>query len=461
MINQVLSQTCRYGFSYEISSNPHWGKDKIVITSVYPRSPAERAGIKPFDIIEAVEGVEISDSILDDIEPFLNPKGKELVELTIKNFSADHKKVKIKKECHSTYGISEDQLASAFAMYAVEENQERFFTCPYITNNTQDPVDYSDFKSFAFSGDMNSQPDLAKKIMGYIKKELTFKGLKYDENNPDLIVQINYSFGKNPGFKPARQRVTQKDSDKRYSYRYDIAKDKMLEVPFLAPGVIEAEAAYMLKTGLKLEDRKIKPGRVIWECEATELLNETYSIQEFAAVNIPLMCMQFPYTKYGRNVQFRLSRKKFNYLGINYNMENIAEVESVDLYSPAAKAGIRPSDRIDEINGKGLDKTVQQLSAQYRVFIEETMNLRDPGTRFTDVGGFPNCMNWDITKYPKVAKEFNKKKNLAVFSYLFLFEPFINPAGEENCNIKLHRGKEKLEFNIIPEVRTSNTVAVE
>ncbi|MDR0835249.1 MAG: PDZ domain-containing protein, partial [Tannerella sp.] len=142
-ISTVLSQTCRYGFSYEISNNSHWGKDKIIITSVYPKSPAERAGIKPFDIIEAVEGVHITDSILDDIEPFLNPKGKEIVELTIKNFSSVDKKVKIKKECYSAYGISEEQLASAFAMYAVEDNQERFFTCPFITSNTQEAVDYS------------------------------------------------------------------------------------------------------------------------------------------------------------------------------------------------------------------------------------------------------------------------------------------------------------------------------
>ena len=27
-------QSCRYGFSFEISNDPHWGKDKPVITSV-------------------------------------------------------------------------------------------------------------------------------------------------------------------------------------------------------------------------------------------------------------------------------------------------------------------------------------------------------------------------------------------------------------------------------------------
>jgi hypothetical protein len=461
-MNAVLSQTCRYGFSYETSNNPHWGKDKIVITSVYPKSPAERAGIKPFDIIEAVEGVQITDSILDDIEPFLNPKGKEIVELTIKNFNSGNKNVKIKKECHSAYGISEEQLASAFAMYAVEDNHERFFTCPYITNNTQDPVDYSAFQSFAFFGGMDGQPDLAKRIMEYIKKELIAKGLKYNEASPDLVVQIHYSFNKNPNFKPVQSRGARKeDTDKSYAYRYDITKDKISEFPFLTPGTREAEAAYTLKLGLKLEDKKIREGRIIWECDAIELLNEAYSVQEFAAVNIPLMCMQFPYTKYSRNVQFRLSRKKFGYTGIHYNIENISEVESVDAYSPAAKAGIRPYDKIDEINNKGLDKTTQQISAQYRTFVEKTMKLRDPKTRFTDANGFPNCMNWDVLKYPKVMKEFGKKKNLTVFSYLFSYAPFINPSGNANCTIGLRRDKDKLEFNVLPEIRVLNTIAVE
>jgi hypothetical protein len=458
----VLSQTCRYGFSYEISNNPHWGKDKIVITSVYPKSPAERAGIKPFDIIEAIGNVYITDSILDDIEPFLNPKGIEIAELTIKNFNSDNKKVKIKKECYSAYGISEEQLASAFAMYAVEDNQERFFTCPYITINTQDPVDYSVFKSFAFFGDVDNQPDLAKKIMGYIKKELIAKGLKYNENDPDLILQFSYSFNKNPHYRPSPSRVApNKNINKNYAYRYDITKDKISEFPFLTPGTIEAEAAYTLKFGLKLEDKKIKEGRIIWECESTELLNETYSVLEFAAVNIPLMFLQFPYTKYGHNVQFRLSRKKFNYTGIRYNIENISEVESVDAYSPAAKSGVHPHDIIDEINDKELNKTSQQLSARYRDFIKKTMKLRDPRTQFRDANGFPDCMNWDVLKYSKVMKEFDKKKNLTVFSYLFSYKPFISPSKNANCAIRLHRGKEKLEFIFAPEIRISNTITIE
>ena len=36
---------CRLGITYDISQSDHWGKNKPVITSVIPYSPAELAGV--------------------------------------------------------------------------------------------------------------------------------------------------------------------------------------------------------------------------------------------------------------------------------------------------------------------------------------------------------------------------------------------------------------------------------
>jgi hypothetical protein len=459
---QAQDVSCRYGFSYEISNDPHWGKNKPVITSVYPNSPAERAGIHPCDIIEAVEGVPVTDDVLDDIYLFLNPEGKEIVELTIKNFVSDERKIKIRKECRDSRSLSEEQLATAFALYAAEYTHERLFSCPFTTTRTDDDVDFSLFKSFDFSGENGSQPEPAKKIHDLIKKELMKRKMKYDPVNPDLIIQIYYSFNKNPNYKPKAPRKSGRDDDASYIYRYDMTRDRMTKLPFLPPGTVETEAEYILKLGFRFEDRRLEKGRIIWECEADELMNEPYSLENFAFIHIPLMCMQFPYMKYGRNVQFRLSKKKYNYTGINYSIDNISEVASVDPRSPAAGAGIRPLDRIDAIEDRRMDRTSQQLTAAYHRFIYSTLKLRDASTRFTDANGFPDCMYWDELRYPQVAKEFqNSRKNLTVFSYLFKYAPFINPAGNNTCTFKLRRGKEKLEFTLRPEIRTENTIAVE
>ena len=458
--------TCRYGFSYEISNSPHWGENKPVITSVYPNSPAERAGIKPYDIIDAVEGVPVTEDVLDDIHLFLNPEGKDIVELTIKNFEENARKVKVNKECKSNLSLSEAQLATAFAMYAVEYTHERLFSCPFVTTQTKEAVDFSQFKTFDFFAVNENQPEIAKKINDAIKRELTNRGLKHSPAiEPDLLVQIFYSFNKNPNYKPKTTSQANKNKDANdnygYVYRYDIKRDRMVKLPFLPPSTIETEAEYILKLGFRLEDRKLQIGRIIWECEANELLNESYSLEDFAFIHIPLMAMQFPYMKYGRNVQYRLSKMKYNYTGVNYNIDNISEIASVDPYSPAAKAGIIPYDKIDAIEDKRMDRTSQQYSAAYRQFLVNTLNLRDEKTRFVDANGFPDCMYWDEFKYPQVTKAFNNKKNLTTFSYLFKHASFINPSGNSTCSFKLRRGKEKLEFILRPEVRSEITVVVE
>ncbi len=460
-IGQAQDLSCRYGFSYEISNDPHWGRNKPVITGVFPNSPAERAGIKPYDIIEAVDGVPVSEKVLDDIYLFLNPKGKDMVEFTIKNFSYNNKKIKVKKECSSSSSISEEQLATAFAMYAVEYTYDRFFTCPFITTQTKDPVDFSVFKSFDFTDSGHGQPDLAKKINAYIKKELTSRGLKHDRVNPDLMVQIFYSFNKNPNFKPSHVQNDENEKNAPGTYRYDIKKKRMSKFPFLPTNTIETDAEYILKFGFRLEDRKLINGRIIWECEANELMNDSYPLENFVAVHIPLMSMQFPYMKYGRNARFRISKKKYNYTGINYSIENLSEVASVDPNSPAAKAGIRPFDKITQIEGKRMDRTSEQFTLAYRKFLVNTLNLRNENTRFVDANGFPDCMHWSESKYPLVTKAFDHKKNLTAFAYLYHFAPFINPSGNKTCSFKLKRDKEKLEFILSPVIRSESTIAVE
>lgn len=462
---KAQERSCRYGFSFEISNDPHWGKNRPVITCVYPDSPAERAGILPYDIIEAVEGTPVTDDVLDDIYLFLNPEGKEVVELTVKNFVSDGRKIKVEKACKSAYSISESELATAFAMYAVEYTHERLFTCPFTTTRTKEEVDFSAFKSFAFAGESDSQPETAKKIIGLIKKEFMKRQMKYDQANPDLIVRIYYSFNRNPNYKPKKSRrageEAKTEGDPAGVYRYDITRDRMTKFPFLPPDAVESEAQYLLKLGFRLEDRILTPGRLIWECEANELLDETYSLENFAFSHIPLMCMQFPYMKYGRNVQFRISKKKYNYTGINYNIDNIAEIASVDPNSPADDAGILPFDKIDAIEDQRMDRTSQQFTAAYRQFLFHTLKLRDESVRFVDANGFPDCMYWDEFKYPQVAKVFKEKKYLTAFSYLFKYAPFINPSGNNTCFIKLRRGKEKLKLVLRPEIRTENTIAVE
>ena len=73
---------CRLGITYDISQSDHWGKNKPVITSVIPYSPAELAGVKTNDIIIAIDGVQTTDISSEEIGEMLNPAGKNEVLLT-------------------------------------------------------------------------------------------------------------------------------------------------------------------------------------------------------------------------------------------------------------------------------------------------------------------------------------------------------------------------------------------
>jgi hypothetical protein len=232
----------------------------------------------------------------------------------------------------------------------------------------------------------------------------------------------------------------------------------MEKLPCLPVDTKESDAEYVLILGFRIEDSQTR--RTVWECESHEWMHKRYPIENFASIHIPLMCMQFPYLKYGRNVQYRLSRKKYFYTGINYGIDNLSEVVSVDPQSPAAKAGIRPADRIDAIADKRFDRTATQFTSAYHKFITKTRHLRNESARFVDARGF-GCTYWDEWKYPLIVNEFNKKKYLTAFAYLYGYAPFIDPSGGNAYSFKLRRGAEKLSLVVCPEIRSEILLTIE
>ena len=227
-----------------------------------------------------------------------------------------------------------------------------------------------------------------------------------------------------------------------------------------APAAAEAEAEYLLQFGIRIIDQKDIPGRVLWECEANELLEDSYRLDEYARVHVPLMCMQYPYTKYGRNVPFKVSKKTYNYTGISYDIDKLDQVVDVDRNSPAYAAGIRPRDIIEKIGRHKMDHSAEEFSSAYKRFITNTMQYRDPKTMFTDANGFKYCMFWDVFKYPQIADASQSSDYLPAFSYLYYFAPYINPSGNNACTFNIKRGKTKLEVIIRPTIRSEVTVEI-
>ncbi|MDR2041423.1 MAG: DUF4136 domain-containing protein [Tannerella sp.] len=453
---QQTDRNCRLGFSYEFSSNAHWGKDRPVIMKVYPKSPAELAGILQNDVIEQINGLNVKDLSPDDVDSLLTASESLEIELTVSNFSNAARRVPLTKECYSSLALNESQLAEAFAMYSVERTHNRLFICPFVTTTTEDSIDFSRFTSFDFTvSEDSANAKIEKTLNETLKAELTAKGLQYNTLKPDFLVHTYYIYRENPNFR----RKSKETEAQAPVFRYDITRDRVTKFPFYPSSTPESEAEYLLQLGVRFIDRRFIPGRVLWECEANELMSAPFAINEYALIHIPLMCMQFPYVKYSRNAQFILTKKAYHYTGLSYNINRLNEIAAVDPVSPAWEAGIRPRDLVEQIENKRMDHTAAEFTAAYHRFITHTLKFRDKGTRFTDANGFTDCMYWDPARATQIAKAFNDdKRYLTAFSYLYGFEPHLNRSGNTSCTFVIRRDGEKRQFTLRPIFYSEKTI---
>ncbi|MDR2139041.1 MAG: DUF4136 domain-containing protein [Tannerella sp.] len=453
---QQTDMNCRLGFSYEFSNNPHWGMNRPVIMKVYPKSPAEMGGILQNDVIEQINGLNVTDLSPDDVDSLLTASETREIELVVSNFSSAARRVPLMKECYSDIALNESQLAEAFAMYSVERTHSRLFICPFVTTATEDSVDFARFKSFDFTvSEDSSNAGIEVTLNETLKAELTARGLRHNTLKPDFLVHTYYTYRENPNFR----RKSKETEEQAPVFRYDITRDKVTKFPFYPSSTPESEAEYLLQLGVRFIDRRFIPGRILWECEANELMSAPYALNEYALIHLPLMCMQFPYIKYNRNAQFILTKKAYNYTGLSYSIHRLSEIAAVDPVSPAWTAGIRPRDVVELIENKRMDHTAAEFTAAYHRFLANTVKYRDRTTRFTDANGFPDCMYWDPAGADRIAKAFDDdKRYLTAFAYLYAFEPYINRLGNTSCTFVIRRNGEKMQLTLRPVFYSEKTI---
>ncbi len=287
---QNQAQECNLGFSYNISSHYYWGFSKPVVTSVHIDSPAEKAGLKINDIIERINGIPTIGHYSGNISVMLQEN--RFINLTISNLEHKNKELTFSKDCSLMDAVNEKQMASNFSSYSLGNIQEKILTYPFKTAVQECPqIDYLNYKTFGF--EKNNPDDFPN---NQIKTILEKRGLTYSERRPDLYVSTNYlSEGAEQLF--------------------------MLAINFIDPKYSTEETPY-----------------IVWQCRADD------------KVNIPLMLMQYPYPQTFENVQFRQIKKRYNYTGINYDINDFRKIVYVDPVSPAAQAGIKTGDVILKIN---------------------------------------------------------------------------------------------------------------
>ena len=450
---------CRAGFAFEISNNPNWGNGEPIVINLTPGSPAERAGLKLNDIILEVNNKGTYLKPHHTIKAWLLDNDRSDIEISIRNLETDFKTIIIEKDCRSRNGIDESKLASVFAFYSLEDVQNRTFHIPMNITTNPDAV-FSDYRTYDFAPVSETAPDIDLRISGIFERMLKKRGLKRDTENPDFIIQTFYSYQNNPAYKSNSQNLNEDVAN----WRFDIEKNQMVKLPLYSPTqVVENDKVpYILEFGYRFYDRKyIDPGKMvqIWECEVKERVKSNYGLENYLETNLPLILLKYPYPGSFNLATYEVNFLQYNYTGLNYNIDNISEVDYVDPRSPAAEAGIRRGDIIKSIQGVKFDNNLKALTNSYRRFINETTDLRNPNTRYTDTNGYKDCMFWEVGEYNQVSKILNKKSFRTVFTYLFNFNQYVDWETPRTLSVEIERAKERINFEITPKVYKSAQIS--
>ncbi len=408
-------------------------------------SPAAKAGLKMNDIIERIGGIPVEGHYSESILAMLQEE--KFIKLTVSNIGYKNKEITFSKDCDLLDAINEKQMISAFSFYSLEDVQERTFACPFKTTVKQNQeINFLNYKTFGFEKD---SPRTDNYLNNLIKTVLEKKGFIYSAVKPDLYISIVYSYRKNEDY------ILSDNKEKLpLEWRYNINTKMFDKLPiYYNPLIHERNAEQFLTFTIRFTDPKYlaeKEPLTVWECTANESLAGAYPIKIYADVNIPLMLMQYPYPQTFEKARFHYFKKKYNYTGINYDMDNFQKIIYVDPVSPASQAGIEAGDMIQKINEIKTVGSPQKLSSNYRRFIDQTMSFRDEKTKYTDINGYDKCMFWDVFSYPKVEEEIKKPEYSSVFSYLFNFEPYINMLSTNIISFDLKREKQQLNIQVEP-----------
>ena len=444
---------CRLGFTFEMSQQNSWGQNKPIVLSVQPLSPADAAGLKVNDIIEAINDAPTEGQMFQIITEWIQNASSEQTKLTVSNLQYRNKELTIHKDCKLVNAINEKDLANSYSFYSLENIQERSFECPFKTTaNTE--ANLINYHTFTFMAIDEKNQTLENIINEEIKRSLELKGLKYtSDTDADIIVHTYYSYNNNLNY----AGIINVD---KYpvACRYNVHTSSMENLPiYYHPLINQKQSPYLLNLGIRLIDKKRSANEnlyIVWECEANEMLREDYRLEAYSKFHVPLMLMQYPYPQTTNVARFRLNQMKYNYTGLSYNINQLVEIIDVDRFSPAYQASIQPGDEVEKICGIKVIKNSKSASSSYKQFIYKTMSFRDPQTIYTDANGFTQCMYWDKFKYAQIAEEFKKAEFETMYSYLFYFEPYINLSGTNILTFDIKRGKQKMSVKVTPSIRT-------
>lgn len=410
----------KLGFSFEISNDKNWGDGRPVITNVYLNSLLIHNYISPGDIVMKINEIDTKGLSIVQVNELLKNNDTQVL-IEIKNIYGV-KSLILKKDCYMSESISEEQLANAFSFYSLKDVNDRIVKYP-IEYKKYNYFSFIDNNRFSIAKSTNLNTTYGDKIIdSTLIKLLKNKGFIQDDESPDLMVEIYYDISREVN------SVESNNTEYKYIDRYNFDTRNMDKTPILEfNDNIKSMGPYTIKFGVNIID--VKNRHSVWTAEINEQLSNSMDIVVYAKYLLPVMFRSFPYTSLS-NV-YHIKKRHYNYTGIYYKLDNFSRIISVDDNSPAYLSGIRAGDEVVSINGIPINTSDQfKIKEQYVSFLKKTDKYRLPITQsFVDANGLFDCRFWDPDKYNDISNAFEANLKNMPFSYLFLFNLYINDTG--------------------------------
>lgn len=442
---------CRHGLTWTISHNKAWGYGQPIITNIKPNSGADIAGLRVADIIEEIDGYATHNLSPKQIQQLLS-QGDKLHTIKTSNLGRVGSKHILGLQCKPCNSFTERELAELFSLYSIEDaNLQRIHYPYHYTQSTNYP--WLNVKLFDVAVGDPRTADIDRKVNESIKSALQAKGLTLSEY-ADVVLSSYYHL------EPLNTSEQGADVGLGFSWRYDMHKRGLRPMPLYStqPSSIGV-AKYKLVFGLQMQSRRSKD--IVWSCEATEYLSEAISIAEYAEAAVGTMLLGFPFVKDFNTPLLSAHTLNYNYTGVLYSQNNLNLIVGIEDNSPAMKAGLRPGDIIQSINGQRLDiYDSNTLVERYLGVAERLQRYRDRDLPPLEalVGGIP-VSYWRVDNYESVASQLSKDSNDTAFSYLFAFRPYILGKEGKVVIYEILRNGQIYFVPISPEYRNETTIS--